>query len=154
MPSARDLRQSKGFATSLEQEVHISIARTEAALREHIEQVLKPYGVSVTQYNVLRILRGAGQGGLCRNEIRDRLIDRMPDVTRLLDRMEETGWIVRSRSSEDRRQVGTFLTKAGRDLVNSLDAPIEAEHARHLGHLTRTQLRTLLELLSATRQAV
>ena len=147
-----ELRQGKPF-TSLEQEAYLSVKRTEAVLRDHLEHVLKPFGISFTQYNVLRILRGAGQGGLCRNEIRDRLIDRMPDVTRLLDRMEETGWIIRSRSSEDRRQVSTFLTKSGKDLVNSLDAPVEAEHAKRLGHLTKAQLRTLIDLLSAARHA-
>ena len=79
-----ELRQRKPFS-SLEQEAFLSVRRTEAALREHLDQVLKRHGISVTQYNVLRILRGAGQAGLCRNEIRDRLVDRMPDVTRLLD---------------------------------------------------------------------
>jgi DNA-binding MarR family transcriptional regulator len=146
-----ELRQRKPF-TSLEQEAYLSVKRTEAALREHFDQVLKPYGISVTQYNVLRILRGAGQAGLCRNEIRDRLIDRMPDVTRLLDRMEETGWITRTRSTEDRRQVSTELTKSGRELVDSLDGPVAAEHQRRLGHMTKTQLRALIQLLSVVRQ--
>lgn len=146
-----ELRQRKPFA-SLEQEAYLSVKRTEAALREHFDQVLKPYGISVTQYNVLRILRGAGQAGLCRNEIRDRLIDRMPDVTRLLDRMEETGWITRTRSREDRRQVSTELTKTGKELVDSLDGPVAAEHERRLGHMTKTQLRALIELLSVVRQ--
>ena len=146
-----ELRQRKAF-TSLEQEAYLSVKRTEAALREHFDQVLKPHGISVTQYNVLRILRGAGQGGLCRNEIRDRLIDRMPDVTRLLDRMEETGWITRTRSTEDRRQVSTELTKTGRELVDSLDGPVAAEHERRLGHMTKTQLRSLIELLAVVRQ--
>lgn len=147
-----ELRQRKPF-TSLEQEAHLSVKLTEAALREHLDQVLKPSGISATQYNVLRILRGAGQNGLCRNEIRDRLIDRMPDVTRLLDRMEETGWITRERSTEDRRQVSTYLTKAGKELVDSLDAPVAAEHERRLGHMTKSQLRTLIKLLSLVRQA-
>ena len=146
-----ELRQRRAF-TSLEQEAYLSVKRTEAALREHFDQVLKPHGISVTQYNVLRILRGAGQGGLCRNEIRDRLIDRMPDVTRLLDRMEETGWITRTRSTEDRRQVSTELTKTGRELVDSLDGPVAAEHERRLGHMTKTQLRSLIELLAVVRQ--
>jgi DNA-binding MarR family transcriptional regulator len=147
-----ELRQRKPF-TSLEQEAFLNIARTEAALRHHLERVLRPFDISFTQYNVLRILRGAGQGGLCRNEIRDRLVDRMPDVTRLLDRMEETGWVTRNRGTEDRRQVSTYLTKAGKDLVDSLDEPVAAEHARRLGHMTKTQLRTLIELLTAARQA-
>ena len=147
-----ELRQRKPF-TSLEQEAFLSVARTEAALRNRLEQVLKPFDISVTQYNVLRILRGAGQGGLCRNEIRDRLVDRMPDVTRLLDRMEETGWVTRIRGTEDRREVSTHLTKAGMDLVDSLDGPVAEEHERRLGHLTKTQLRSLIELLTLARQA-
>ena len=147
-----ELKQRKPF-TSLEQEAFLNVARTEAALRDHLDRVLKSYGISITQYNVLRILRGAGQEGMCRNEIRDRLVDRMPDVTRLLDRMEETGWIIRSRSTEDRRQVSTHLTRSGKDLVDSLDEPVAAEHERRLGHLSKTQLRTLIELLSTARQA-
>lgn len=146
-----ELRQRRPF-NSLEQEVHLNIKRTEAALRDHLDQVLKEYGISSTQYNVLRILRGAGQEGLCRNEIRDRLVDRMPDVTRLLDRMEETGWVTRTRGTEDRRLVSTHLTKAGRDLVDSLDAPVAAEHQQRLGHLTKAQLRTLIDLLTAARE--
>jgi len=146
-----ELKQRKPF-TSLEQEAHLNIARTEAALRAHMDQVLKPFGISPTQYNVLRILRGAGKEGLCRNEIRDRLVDRMPDVTRLLDRMEETGWVTRTRGTEDRRMVSTHLTKAGADLVDSLDEPVAEEHERRLGHLTRTQLRTLIDLLAAARE--
>ena len=147
-----ELRQRKPF-TSLEQEAFLSVARTEAAFRAHLEQVLKPFGISFTQYNVLRILRGAGQGGLCRNEIRDRLVDRMPDVTRLLDRLEEVGWVTRNRSTEDRRQVSTYLTKSGKDLVDSLDAPVADEHERRLGHMTKAQLRSLIELFTIAREA-
>lgn len=146
-----DLQQRKQFS-SLEQEATLSIARTEAVLREPIEELLKHAGVSLTQYNVLRILRGAGPEGLTRNEIRDRLISRMPDVTRLLDRMEEAGWVSRVREVEDRRCVATHLTRSGRTLVDSLDAPVDEEHIRRLGHMTRTQLRTLIELLAIARE--
>ena len=75
----------------------------------------------------------------------------MPDVTRLLDRMEDAGLVTRIRGSEDRRCVGTHLTRAGRSLVDSLDAPVEAEHKASLGHMTRVQLRTLIELLAVAR---
>jgi len=145
-----ELQQRKPF-NSLEQEATLNIARTEAALREPLEEVLKGAGVSLTQYNVLRILRGAGPEGLTRNEIRDRLINRMPDVTRLLDRMEDAGWVSRVREVDDRRCVATHLTRSGRSLVDSLDAPVQEEHARRLGHLTKTQLRTLIDLLSLAR---
>ena len=146
-----DLQQKKPFG-SLEQEAFLNIGRTEAALCDALEEVLKASGVSITQYNVLRILRGAGAEGLTRNEIRDRLVNRMPDVTRLLDRMEDAGWISRQRGEEDRRIVSTHLTRPGRTLVDSLDAPVAEEHQRRLGHMTKTQLRTLIDLLSIARQ--
>ncbi|NUQ20140.1 MAG: MarR family transcriptional regulator [Gemmatimonadaceae bacterium] len=146
-----ELRQRKPF-DSLEQEAFLSLGRTEAVLEEAIERVLKPHAISITQYNVLRILRGAGADGLCRNEIRDRLVSRMPDVTRLLDRMEEAGLVSRIRDAEDRRMVNTCLTDRGRRLVDKLDAPVTEEHKRRLGHLTRQQLRTLIDLLALVRR--
>jgi DNA-binding MarR family transcriptional regulator len=145
-----DIRQQKPF-TSLAQEAHLNVARTAAVLEEGIERVLKPHGVSGTQYNVLRILRGAGAAGLCRNEIRDRLLTRMPDVTRLLDRMEEAGLVTRARDVADRRLVTTQLTAKGRALVDSLDMPVAEEHARSLGHLGEERLRTLVRLLTLAR---
>ncbi|MFN8670116.1 MAG: MarR family transcriptional regulator [Gemmatimonadaceae bacterium] len=145
-----ELRQRKPF-TSLCQEAFLNISRTETVLVDAMERVLKPHGLAMTQYNVLRMLRGAGDEGLCRNEIRDRLISRMPDVTRLLDRMEVSGLVSRVRSDEDRRLVRTTLTRRGRALVDRLDAEVDAEHARQLGHLTREQLQTLIELLTIAR---
>ena len=146
-----ELQQRKAF-TSLEQEAFLSIGRTAATLRDGIEEVLKSSDITLTQYNVLRILRGAEPDGLTRNEIRDRLVNRMPDVTRLLDRMEDAGLVSRVRGEEDRRCVATHLTRAGRSLVDSLDKPVEGEHQRRLGHMTRAQLRTLIELLAIARE--
>lgn len=146
----REIRQQKPFA-SLAQEAHLNIQRTQAAIDDGLEQLLKAHGISGTQYNVLRILRGAGHDGLCRQEIADRLLTRMPDVTRLLDRMEEAGLVERERSTTDRRVVSTRLTKTGRSLVDSLDAPVMEEHQRVLGHLSATQLQTLIELLTLAR---
>lgn len=151
-PTLRDeLRQDKPF-TSRYQEAFLNIARTQAALFDSFEKLLRPHGISLTQYNVLRMLRGAEPDGLCRNEVRDRLLTRMPDVTRLLDRMEEAGLISRVRDTADRRQVTTRLTKQGRQLVDTLDAPVAEEHQRRLGHLTQAQLTTLIELLTLVRQ--
>lgn len=150
-PELRDeLQQRKPFG-SLYQEAQLNLGRTHAVLQDAFDQMLKPFGISSTQYNVLRILRGAEANGLCRNEIRDRLITRMPDVTRLLDRMEEAGLVTRARDEDDRRLVTTRLTTAGRELVDSLDAPVEAEHRRALGHLTGSQLRMLTDLLTLAR---
>lgn len=148
-----ELHQYKPF-TSPQQEAFLNIARTQALLFDAFEKLLRPYGISLTQYNVLRVLRGAEPDGLCRNEVRERLLSRMPDVTRLLDRMEEAGLISRVRDSADRRQVTTRLTKQGRQLVDKLDAPVTEEHQRRLGHLTQAQLRTLIDLLTLVRQKV
>ena len=135
----------------LRQEAFLAVIRAETELRDAMDQVFKAYGLSLTQYNVLRVLRGAGIDGLCRNEIRDRLVTRMPDVTRLLDRMEEAGLVERTRSTDDRRLVNTQLTARGRDLVDSLDGPVAAEHDRQFRHLSRDQLRTIIDLLTLVR---
>jgi DNA-binding MarR family transcriptional regulator len=145
-----EIRQTKAFP-SLHEEAFLNLERSAAMLQDAFEQMLKPHGITGTQYNVLRILRGASPGGLCRNEIRDRLVTRMPDVTRLLDRMEDSGLITRERSTEDRRQVRTQLTRQGRKLVDSLDAAVTAEHKARLSHLTAGQLRSLIELLTLVR---
>lgn len=145
-----EIRQTKAFPT-LHEEAFLNIERTATQLADAFEQMLKPHGITGTQYNVLRILRGAGANGLCRNEVRDRLVTRMPDVTRLLDRMEDAGLIVRERSTEDRRLVSTQLTRQGRKLVDSLDAEVTAEHQARLGHLDADQLHTLIELLTLVR---
>ena len=147
-----EIQQQKPFV-SLEQECFLNIQRTGAVLHDAFERALKPFGVSATQFNVLRILRGAGVNGLCRNEIRDRLVTRMPDVTRLLDRMEESGLVVRVRSTVDRRQVRTQLTARGNEIVDSLDGLVAEEHRRRLGHLSDAQLRTLIGLLADARSA-
>ena len=102
--------------------------------------------------NMLRILRGAGSAGLCRKEIRDRLVAQMPDATRLLDRLEALGLVRRERGTADRRLVSTYLTDAGAALLASLDAPVSAEHYRQLGHMSYEQVRALIELATMARQ--
>ena len=145
-----ELRQGKPF-TSLREEALLSIARTESVARENLERVLAPHGLSMTQYNVLRILRGAGPTGLCRNDIGERLIARMPDVSRLLDRMESAGLVHRFRSTEDRRLVNTTLTAKGHALVNELDTCVATFQEEQVGHLTEAQLRSLIELMRLVR---
>jgi DNA-binding MarR family transcriptional regulator len=153
-PALKDeLKQNKPFA-NLREEATLNIIRTNNLLNDSLEQTLKPYKITGTQYNVLRILRGAEPNGLCRNEVRERLLNRMPDATRLLDRMEEAGLVTRSRESDDRRMVRTRITKQGRKLVDSLDAPIAAEHQKQLGHLTSQELKALITLLTEVRNPV
>ena len=146
-----DIRQRKPFS-SLQQEAYLSVVRTTSALSDRVEDLLKPYGISATQYNVLRILRGAGEGGLCRNELRDRMLTRMPDMTRLLDRMEEAGFVTRSREREDRRMVLTRISARGRELLSELDRPMSDLHRDQLARLTDEQLKTLIDLLTAVRE--
>jgi DNA-binding MarR family transcriptional regulator len=145
-----ELRQTKPFKCT-EEELHLSIIRTAAILDHRLSQALKPYKITPTQYNVLRMLRGAGPGGLCRNAVGERLVANVPDVTRLLDRMEETGLILRERSAHDRRFVTARLSPRGLDLVNTLDARIAEIHQEQLGHVDRRDQRTLIDLLTVVR---
>lgn len=147
-----DLRQTKPFS-NLQQEAYLNVIRTAARLTDAVDDLLRPHGISGAQYNVLRILRGAQPGGLCRNDVRDRMITRMPDMTRLLDRMEEAGLVTRAREGDDRRMVLTRITDAGRRLVDELDAPMAGLHQAQIGHLTDDQLRSLIELLTLVREA-
>jgi DNA-binding MarR family transcriptional regulator len=145
-----EIKQGRPF-DSLEQEALLSIERTAAVLMHGFADSLKAHGITPTQYNVLRILRGAGPHGLCRNEIRDRLVAQVPDVTRLLDRMEEGGLVERERSDTDRRLVTTRITAEGLALLKRLDGPVTRSHARQLGHLTAAQLKSLIALLAHVR---
>ena len=145
-----ELKRSQPFS-SLEQEAMLSLARTAARLDHDMLDVLKPYRLTPTQYNALRILRGAGPQGLCRNEVRDRLVARVPDATRLLDRLEETGLVVRGREGGDRRFVRARITRKGLDLLARLDQAVIDLHQQQLGHLGRTKLRALIELLADAR---
>ena len=152
MPSSlqTELKRSKPFS-SLEQEAMLSLARTAARLDHDMLDVLRPYRLTPTQYNALRILRGAGPDGLCRNEVRDRLVARVPDATRLLDRLEDTGLVVRGREGGDRRFVRTRITRKGLDLLARLDQVVIDLHQQQLGHLGRTKLRALIDLLADAR---
>lgn len=145
-----EIKQTRPFA-SLEQEAHLSIERTAAILGHAVAEVLKPCGITRTQYNALRILRGAGEAGLCRNEVRERLVAQVPDASRLLDRMEAAGLIRRERDTHDRRFVTTRITDEGLRVVGELDGPIEALHRRRLGVLDAGELRTLIGLLARLR---
>ena len=151
MPTLQEeIRQRKPFV-SAEEEALLSIARTAAVLEHAAGEVLKKHGLTITQYNTLRILRGAGPEGLCRNEVRDRLIARVPDATRLLDRLEETGLVTRSREGGDRRFVLSRITAAGLELLARLDPEVAAMNRRLLGHLSQGKLRTLVDLLAEAR---
>jgi len=145
-----ELKQRKPFG-SLSQEALLGIARTAALLEHGTAEALKPYGLTPTQFNALRILRGAEPDGLCRNEVRDRLVARVPDATRLLDRLTDMKLVVRAREGEDRRFVHARITRKGLDLLGQLDGVLAELHERQLGHLGERKLRDLIELLADAR---
>src|SRR3954454_15652654 len=140
-----EIGKAKPFE-SVEQEVFLNLLRTADALMAEVTEFLKPHGISPTQYNVLRILRGAGAGccagghhdpnaeGVPCREIAGRMITHDPDMTRLLDRLEERGLIVRERAKKDRRMIITRITDVGLELLNKLDEPVMELHDRQLGH--------------------
>jgi DNA-binding MarR family transcriptional regulator len=149
--AAKPKRESQ---PSLEARVFVSLLRTADALARGAEALLKPYNLSGTQYNILRILRGAGEKGLACREVGCRLISRDPDITRLLDRMESRGWIARAREAKDRRVVVTRIAPEGLRLLDDLDKPMHELHRRQLRHLPATQLRQLSHLLDRARGLV
>ena len=145
-----EIKQKKPFRLR-EEEAFVNLLRTADVLLHGVAETLKPFGLSPTQYNVLRILRGAEPQGLACREIGERMITRDPDVTRLLDRLEDRGLAERTRSREDRRVITTRITDGGLQILKTLDAPIGDLHARQLGHLKSAHLRALIELLEQAR---
>ncbi len=145
-----ELKQTRPFFSAA-QEAFLTIQRTADDLSQKFEQFLKPWGVSGTQYNVLRILRGAGPEGLRCGEIGERMVAHDPDITRLLDRMEKAGWIERARHARDRRVVLTHINRRGLDLLKQIDKPIE-EFTRQLGsHIPERRFRELIDILDEIR---
>lgn len=145
-----EIKQSRPFA-SREEEAYLNIERTAAVLGHALAEALKPHGITTTQYNVLRILRGAGEAGLCRNEVRERMIAQVPDVTRLLDRMESAGLIGRARDGADRRFVTTRITGEGLRILAELDEPLLQAHQSQMGHMGEANLCELIRLLTLAR---
>jgi DNA-binding MarR family transcriptional regulator len=150
----RTAKLKRSSPAGLEAQVFVRLLRTADALARGAEALLKPFSLSGTQYNILRILRGAGEKGLACREVGGRLISRDPDITRLLDRMESRGWIARAREARDRRVVKTRITPEGLRLLDELDQPVHELHRRQLRHLPAKQLRQLSNLLDRAREFV
>jgi DNA-binding MarR family transcriptional regulator len=146
----KELKQTKPFEC-LEEEVMLNLARTAEYLGSRVAEVFKRADLTGTQYNALRILRGAGAEGLSCREIGERMVTTVPDVTRLLDRLEARGLISRERPAHNRRQVITRVTHEGLRLLADLDEPVVESHRRLAGHLGEKQLKTLNRLLEALR---
>jgi DNA-binding MarR family transcriptional regulator len=154
MPSLlqAEIKQTRPFPSAAA-EALLSILRTAAVLDHEVADALKPFGITPTQHNVLRILRGAGQGGLCGREVAERMVASVPDVPRLLDRLEAMKFITRERDPDDRRHVTARITPAGRQLLARVTPELEAVQERRLGHLSQRTLAALIEGLAAIREA-
>lgn len=135
-----------------EEEAYLNVLRTAAHLEADFTRLFRQHGLSESTYNVLRILRGAGPEGRKATEIACDMVVRVPDVTRLVDRLVEQGLVERRRCPEDRRVVHVTLTARGRALLGRLDAPVAGTHRAQLGHLTRAELNELNRLLVKSRQ--
>lgn len=150
----QEIKQTKPFA-SIEEEVYLALLRTAQLINEPWAKYLREHeGISPSQYNILRILRGAGVDGRTMGEISDRMINRDPDVTRLADRMVKLGLARRDRGETDRRIVKLFITQRGLDLLARLDSKVDTMFQDILGGLGSKRLRELSVLLTDVRAAV
>jgi len=147
-----EIKQTRPFRSSAE-EVVVSILRTAAVVQRHLSQVVETQGITIQQYNVLRILRGAGESGLPTLAIRDRMVEEAAGITRLLDKLERAGYVVRERSGPDRRQVLCHITPQGVKLIATLDKPMDVANQRSGSMLEDDEGHQLVDLLGAVRAA-
>ena len=146
------VRRAAAVFDSPEQEAYLQLWRTYDRLREIDEAVFQARGITAQQYNALRVLRAVGPGELSTSALGARLVSRAPDMTRLLDRLEEQGLVSRRRAADNRRMVCVSITAAGAALVDGLAADVRRCGRHQLGHLGRKTLRTLVELLRQARE--
>ena len=146
-----EIQQTKPFSSTAE-EVFLNLQRTAGLLMQSLTHMLKQHQLTPTQYNVLRILRGAHPDNLTCGEIGSRMVTPEPDVTRLVDRLVKRELVVRQRDTRDRRVVRVGIADSGLDLLAGLDEPIEVWMAEHLGHIAETELNHLSNLLEKARR--
>lgn len=147
----QELQQTRPFRSRRE-ELFLAILRSAAVVRRPVTRVVEAHGISLAQYNVLRILRGAGEGGLPTLAIRERMIEEAAGITRLIDKLEAAGLVSRERgASSDRRQVYCCITSLGRSLLSSMDPDVAVATESVLEPLDDAQLTTLLALLDEVR---
>ncbi|QDU38604.1 HTH-type transcriptional regulator MhqR [Maioricimonas rarisocia] len=138
---------------SLEQEAQLNILRTNNLLMIRLERLFREHGISHAQYNILRILRG-NRDGLSSHEIGQQMVTRVPDMTRLIDRLVKADLVERARSTTDRRVVCTQITKRGLQLLSTLDEPVLDAHRANLGHLSPEELQQINALMVRARAGV
>ena len=145
-----ELKQRKPFR-SRGQEATIALLRTASVVSRAVARVVEPSGLSLAQYNALRIIRGAGAPGIPTLDVRARMIEEGTTITRLLDKLEESGLISRERAAPDRRQVICYATAAGRKLLDKLDPLVDASDAEAVDALDDTELEQLIAMLDTMR---
>jgi len=138
---------------SHEQEAYLSIMRTASTLGGDFERIFKSRGLTEAMYNALRIIRGSGERGSMCQELGAHLVSRVPDVTRLVDRLEKGGFALRARATHDRRVIYVRISKKGLEALDALDGPVLQLHRKQLSHLSAKELITLAELLAKARSA-
>lgn len=149
----KEIQQTRPF-DSAQEEAFLNLQRTGNALFQALTRFLKKYRLTPTQYNVLRILRGAHPKTLTCGDIGERLVTPDPDVTRLLDRLEKRSLVSRSRDTADRRVVRGAITEEGLELLGRLDEPLPTFVRDLLGNLDSDELDTLIRLLEKAREQV
>ena len=150
-PLAQEIGKKRPFDAP-EQEAHLNVLRTASVLAAPFNRLFKQHRLSEALYNALRILRGSGSTGCACHEVGEMMIAQVPDVTRLVDRLEAMGLAERRRTTEDRRVVMVAITRKGLDLLAKLDAPVMELHRRSLGHMSRAELSELSALLAKARR--
>src|SRR4051812_48878133 len=149
--TAPSLRKGKGRFDSPQQEAFLNLWRTYDRMRVLEEQLFDRYDLTPQQYNALRLLKAAHPKSIPTLSIASRLISRAPDITRLLDKLHDRKLVERNRPADNRRTVMINITPAGLELLDQLSADVRDCHARQLGHLSASQMRTLIDLLQKAR---
>lgn len=149
----REIQQQRPFSSERQAAV-VGLLRTADVMRRFVDATIGAHGITGQQYNVLRILRGAGERGLPTLEIAERMIEQTPGITRLIDRLESKKLVTRERCATDRRQVFCRITAAGLELVDRLDEPVDAAAEAVLDALSAQDLKQLTQLLDRARDRV
>jgi len=154
MPSAlqRELRQRRPFQSPAHEAI-LGLMRTADLIRRQAAALVEPHGITLQQYNVLRILRGAGDAGLPTLEVGQRMIEQTPGVTRLLDRLEAKGLVRRQRCPKDRRQHLCWIADKGQALLEKLDAMTDGAHEESMKGLRQKDRVAFIRLMDAIRAA-
>jgi len=147
-----EIRQTRPFRSTA-QEATITLLRTASVVGRTIGRVLEPWGLSLAQYNALRIIRGAGSGGIPTLAVRERMIEEGTTITRLLDKLEDAGLIRRERALPDRRQVICYVTPAGKRLLDETDPAVDAADEEAVAALSERELALFVDLLDRVRAA-